>query len=103
MTFLADFRATRLTVALVVDGAIKDELCLRWVSRCLVPTLQPGHVVVMDNAHKAAGIREAIKAAETLLVYLPSYSPGLNLMDLVFSSSTWLLKSASARARPAYV
>jgi hypothetical protein len=34
------------------------------VTRCLVPALKPGDIVVMDNLkpHKAAGVREAIEA-----------------------------------------
>jgi len=38
-------------------------------------------VVVMDNlsAHKVAGIRERIEACGAQLLYLPPYSPDLNL------------------------
>jgi transposase len=98
-TFLAALRTTGLTAPLVVDGAINGELFLGWVIHHLVPTLQPGDIVVMDNlgAHKVAGVREAITAAEARLVYLPPYSPDLNPIELVFSKFKWLLKSASAR------
>jgi transposase len=42
---------------------------------------RPGDVVVMDNlsAHKVAGIRERIEACGAQLLYLPPYSPDLNL------------------------
>jgi len=98
-TFLAALRTTGLTAPLVVDGAINGELFLGWVSGHLVPTLQPGDIVVMDNlgAHKVAGVRDAITAAGARLVYLPPYSPDLNPIELVFSEFKWLLKSASAR------
>lgn len=98
-TFLAALRTTGLTAPLVVDGAINGELFLGWVRHHLVPTLQPGDVVVMDNlgVHKVAGVREAITAAGARVVYLPPYSPDLNPIELVFSKFKWLLKSASAR------
>lgn len=64
-TFLAALRATGLTSPLVIDGAINGEIFLGWVRQHLVPTLEPGDIVVMDNlsAHKVAGVREAIATA----------------------------------------
>ena len=84
---------------LVVDGAINGELFLGWVWHHLVPTLTPGDIVVMDNldAHKVAGVREAIEGAGARLFYLPPYSPDLNPVELVFSKFKWPLKSAAAR------
>ena len=40
----------------------------------LVPTLQPGDVVMTDNlpAHKTAGVRNAIEAVGARLMFLPS-------------------------------
>jgi hypothetical protein len=76
-TFLAAIRSTGLTAPLVVDGAINGEIFLGWVRHHLVPTLQSGDVVVMDNlgVHKVAGVREAIAAAGARVFYLPPYSP----------------------------
>ena len=98
-TFLAAIRSTGLTALLVVDGAINNEISLGWVRHHLVPTLQSGDVVVMDNlgVHKVAGVREAIAAAGVRVVYLPPYSPDLNPIKIVFSKFEWFLKSASAR------
>jgi len=49
----------------VVDGAMDGPIFLSYVEQCLVPSLQPGDVVVMDNlaAHKVKGVREAIASA----------------------------------------
>jgi transposase len=58
-------------------------MMLAYVEQFLVPTLQPGDVIVMDNlaAHKVPGVREAIFAAEAGLLYLLPYSPGLNPIE----------------------
>ena len=98
-TFLAALRTTGLTTPLVVDAAINGELFLGWIIHHLLPTLQPGDIVVMDNlgVHKVAGVREAITAAGARLFYPPPYSPDLNPIETVFSKFKWLLKSASAR------
>lgn len=98
-TFLASLRATGLTAPLVVDGAINGEIFLGWVRQHLVPTLHPGDIVVMDNlqAHKVAGVAEAIASAGARVFYLPPYSPDMNPIELVFAKFKWLLKSAAAK------
>ena len=53
----------------------------------------PLSVLVVDNAsiHKVAGIRDMVKAHGVHLVYLPSYSPDLNPIELAFSIiKSWL-------------
>ena len=66
-----------------IDGAINGELFLAYVEQVLVPTLKPGDVVIMDNlrVHKMAGVREAIEAAGAKLLFIPPYSPDLNVSD----------------------
>ncbi len=65
----------------------------------LVPTLHSGDIVVMDNlsAHKVAGVREAITAVESRVLYLPPYSPDLNPIETVFSKFKWLIRSLKER------
>jgi transposase len=98
-TFLAALRTTGLTAPLVVDGAINGVVFLAWVQQQLVPTLQAGDIVIMDNlsAHKVAGVRDAIESAGARVLYLPPYSPDFNPIETVFSKFKWLLKSAADR------
>jgi transposase len=65
---------------LVIDGAINGDLFLHYVQQHLVPTLTAGDIVILDNlnAHKVAGVREAIEKAQAQLLYLPPYSPDFN-------------------------
>lgn len=65
----------------------------------LVPVLQPGDMVVLDNlrSHKVAGIEEAICAAGAHLLYLPPYSPDYNQIEQVFSKLKTLLRKTAAR------
>jgi transposase len=98
-TFVAALRQDGLTVPTVVDGAMNGTIFLAYVQQQLVPMLQPGDIVVMDNlsAHKVAGVREAIASAGAKVVYLPPYSPDLNPIELVFSKLKWLARSAAER------
>jgi hypothetical protein len=57
----------------VYDCTTDGEVFNAWVEQSLVPALQPGQVVVMDNAafHKHRRTRDAIEAAGCSLVFLP--------------------------------
>ena len=53
----------------------------------------PNSVLVIDNAsiHKIDGIRELVEDRGTRLLYLPSYSPDFNPIELAFSTiKQWL-------------
>ncbi len=86
-TLLAALRVTGLTAPGVFDGAIDGESFRAYIEQILVPTLQPGDIVIADNlgAHKVAGIQRAIQAAGATLWYLPPYSPDLNPIELCFA------------------
>jgi transposase len=70
-----------------------------YVERVLVPTLESGDIVVMDNlpAHKAAGVRDAIEAAGAWLLHLPPHSPDFNPIENAFAKLKALLRAKAAR------
>jgi len=79
-TFLAALRHDRLDAPWLLDGPINGEKFRLYVEKVLVPTLQPGDIVVMDNlgSHKGQAVRRAIRSAGAKLFFLPKYSPDLN-------------------------
>jgi hypothetical protein len=79
-TLVAGLRTTGITAPYVLDGAVNGDIFRAYVQQILVPTLDPGDIVVMDNlsCHKVAGIQEAIESRQARLLYLPPYSPDLN-------------------------
>lgn len=54
-----------------------------WVEQFLIKELEPGQVVVMDNAafHKSANTRALIESVGCELLFLPPYSPDLNPIE----------------------
>ena len=102
-TFVAGLRSTGLIAPLVLDGPMTGEVFRAYVEQMLAPALEPGDVVVMDNlpAHKVAGVREAIQAAQASLLYLPAYSPDLNPIEQVFAKLKALLRTAAERTKDA--
>jgi transposase len=81
------------------EGAMDGEMFLAWVMAGLVPTLQPGDVVIMDNlaTHKVQGVAEAITAAGARLLYLPPYSPDFNPIENMWSKIKQSLRSSDPR------
>ena len=99
LTFLAALRSDRLTAPCVIDGPINGVSFRAYVEQVLVPTLNPGDLVVMDNlrSHKSHAVRAAIRAAKAKLFFLPAYSPDLNPIEQAFAKMKTLLRKADAR------
>ena len=98
-TFLAAVRVTGLTAPGVFDGAIDGESVRADIDQILVPTRQPGDLVIADTlgAHKVAGIQRAIQAAGATLWSWPPYSPDLNPIELCVAKLTALVRTARCR------
>jgi transposase len=87
--------------SLVVEGSTNGTVFETYMEDVLLPTLQEGQVVVMDNlsAHKAERVRELIEAKGCVLIYLPPYSPDYNPIEQAFSKLKGYLRAACARSQ----
>lgn len=99
MTFIAALRHDRIDAPCVLDGPINGASFLAYVEQFLVPTLQPGDIVIMDNlgSHKGRAVREAIRSVGAHRLFLPPYSPDLNPIEQVFAKLKVLLRKAGER------
>jgi transposase len=79
----------QLMAPFTVEGACNRAVFEIWLETCLIPMLQPGQVVVMDNAtfHKGGRIEQLIEQVGCQLLYLPAYSPDFNKIEQCWS---WL-------------
>ena len=102
-TFLAALRQDRIEAPWLLDGPINRERFLLYVTTVLVPTLQPGDLVVLDNlgSHRSPGVRAAVRAAGAKLFLLPKYSPDLNPIEQLFAKIKHLLRKANAHTADA--
>lgn len=100
LTFVAGLRHDGIVAPFLVEGPMNGEIFLTYLRQCLVPTLEPGDIVVIDSlkAHKVAGVREVIEASGATLRYLPRYSPDLDPIELPFSKLKTLLRKAAERS-----
>ena len=99
MTFLAALRHDRIDAPWLIDRPINGECFLLYVEAVLLPTLQPGDIVILDNlsSHKSKAVRLAIRKAGAHLIFLPKYSPDLNPIEQVFAKLKHALRKACAR------
>jgi len=98
-TFVAGLRVSGMVAPMVLDGPINGIAFQAYVDQVLVPELEPGDIVVMDNlgSHKGAGVRAAIEAAGASLLYLPPYSPEFNPIENAFAKLKAMLRKAAER------
>jgi len=98
-TLIAALRHDSLTAPCVFDGPINGEKFRAYVEQILVPTLQPGDIVVMDNlaSHKVDGVRQAIEAAGAERRFLPPYSPDMDPIEQVFAKVKHTLRKMARR------
>lgn len=65
------------------EGSCNRDLFEMWLEKCLVPQLQPGDVIVIDNAasHRSQLINEIVAESGCEIWYLPTYSPDFNKIE----------------------
>jgi transposase len=100
LTVLAALSCDGILASMSVPSPTDGDVFRAFIEQVLVPKLEPGHIVVMDNlsAHKVDGVRERIESCGATLVYLPPYSPDLNPIEMAWSKMKQLLRGVKARA-----
>lgn len=96
---MASLRLDGTTACMALEGATDTESFRAYVEVVLVPTLQPGDLVVMDNLspHKSDPTLALITQAGAQVLFLPPYSPDLNPIEKMWSKIKALLRAAEAR------
>ncbi len=100
-TLIAALGIDGIRCSMVVDGAVNADIFESFVTHILVPELEPGDVVIMDNlsSHKRARTRALIEATGAELEFLPPYSPDLNPIEMIFSKVKQMLRSLACRTK----
>lgn len=83
VNMIAGYRDGQIIAPFTVEGSCNRSVFELWLETCLIPMLQTGQWVILDNAsfHHGGRIAELIEAAGCRLVYLPPYSPDLNRIE----------------------
>lgn len=73
---------------LYFQGYCDTDVVLSWMEKVLIPELQPGTVVIWDNAsfHLSSRFKILIEGVGCTLLSLPPYSPDLNPIEQWWSA-----------------
>lgn len=103
LTILGAMSTRGMIATMTIEEATDTDIFLAYLDHVLCPQLRSGDLVVMDNlsSHKVKGVRARIEAAGADLLYLPPYSPDLNLIEKAWSKLKEMLRAAKARSKEA--
>ena len=98
INMIAGYRNGQLIAPFTVEGACNRTVFELWLETCLIPLLEKGQRIVIDNAtfHHGGRIAELIEGAGCTIVYLPPYSPDLNRIEKCWA---WLKSRIRRRLR----
>jgi len=98
-TFVAGLKCDGLIAPWVIDAPMNRAIFDTYVETQLVPTLNHGDVVILDNlsSHKSERAEKAIRSRGAWLLFLPPYSPDLNPIEMAFSKLKARLRAMAAR------
>src|SRR3712207_1908796 len=104
-TLLSSMTLSGMGPALTVEGSTTARVFETYVEKVLLPSLEPGQIVVMDNlsAHRPKRIRGLIEQRGCELLYLPSYSPDYNPLEEALAKIKHLLRKAAVRTKEALI
>lgn len=102
-SLIASLSLEGIGASMIIEGAANGAAFEAYVEHMLVPSLQKGQMVVMDNlcVHKTARVRQLIEDAGCHLWFLPAYSPAFSPIEETFSKVKTLLRRTKARTREA--
>jgi len=98
-TFIAGLSSDALIAPWVIKGAMDGEAFAAYTEQVLVPELEPGTVVILDNlaTHKNTAAAKAMCKAGCWFLFLPPYSPDLNPIEKALSKLKAHLRRIGAR------
>lgn len=102
-TLVAALTPAGIQAPMTLEGALDGDAFTCYVQQLLVPSLQPGQLVILDNlsAHKGPAIRTLLEQAGCQLLFLPAYSPDFTPIEQAFSKLKTALRRAQARTQEA--
>ncbi len=82
-SFISALYEGKFLAPMCFQGTCNTELFNTWLKQILIPELQPGKVLILDNAsfHRSNETKKLIETAGCRLLFLPPYSPDLNPIE----------------------
>ena len=99
ITFIFGLRLRGVVAPKAYDRAMNAETFEAWLEHHLLPTLEEGDIVVLDNlkAHKSPKVAEILARKNCTVRYLPPYSPDFNPIEMAISKLKSALRKLAER------
>jgi len=99
LTIIGALTTQGLTAVMTVEGGTSGDVFLAYVNEVLLPEMQRGDIVLMDNlgAHRDHRVLKAFEDAGINVHFQPPYSPEFNPIELAWAKVKWFLRLAKAR------
>jgi len=90
-----------MVATMSVEGAVDTDAFEAFVEQVLVPTLQPGDIVLLDNlkVHRVSNIEQVVRAVGGEVIFLPPYSPDFSPIEPCWSKLKTFLRGCAARTQ----
>ncbi|MDB2369690.1 IS630 family transposase [Planktomarina temperata] len=98
-TLIAGLSQTAFIAPWVIKGAVDGPAFATYVRDVLIPEIERGTVVVLDNlaTHRNKEAAKALSEHGCWFLFLPAYSPDLNPIEMAFSKLKAHLRRIGAR------
>ena len=101
-TILSSVRLNGETAYTIYNGGMSRKNFLDYLKNLLIPTLNRGDIVIMENMciHHVKGVWTIFQEAGMKLLYLPAYSLDLNPIENMWSKIKATLRKLKIRSLP---
>lgn len=98
-TILSSVKLNGSTAYTTYSGGTTGDIFVDYLENVLIPTLEKGDIVIMDNmcSHHVKKVAEVLEKAGMKLLYLPPYSPDFKPIDKLWSKIKAILRMIKAR------
>lgn len=85
---IAAYRQGKIIAPMVYEGTMTTPCFNEYIKKCLIPELNPGDVVIMDNAsfHQSPKVTELLAEQGGGMLFLPAYSPEFNPIEHLWAA-----------------
>ena len=99
MTLLVGITLAGMTAPFVVEGSVTTAVMETYVQQVLLPTLQAGDIVILDNlsVHHTPSVTQLFTDHGCQLLFLPAYSPDFSPIENAFAKMKGVLRRLRAQ------